>query len=446
MRRIGLLPALLLLAVSASQAAEPRPETRHALEISRDTAFHAFIVPPQIYAESRAAGLADLVVRNGAGEKVPFTFETAKPAPAEEPVETREVRWFEVPLPTAAEARLGAGLAIRPDGTLVAVGTPVPSGQSQRVDVVDLGKGSDLVRTLKFDLAPVPYQGRVKIDGGVDLEHWFPVTEVTLTRLGEGDDVIEQSRVSLSAGGVRYLRLRWVDPAAAIRHLSVGYAAREPEPARDWIRNIPVRLVEDGVYEFDAGGHAPVDRVLLHPPQANTVAAVRLSSRTDISAPWRFAGLGPVMAVKTGAEEAIVEPIAVVPSGDRLWRIQVDTRSGGFGKGEPRVDVGWRPVTVTFLARGTGPFELTVGGMDDRSGAMPRAALLPPGDVAIGVARLGARLDPTTPAQAAADGGEATRRTLLWSALIVAVAFLAFMARQMMKDPPPPPDTTAPPV
>ncbi|MBV5263879.1 DUF3999 domain-containing protein [Pinisolibacter aquiterrae] len=446
MRRIGPLGALVLFALSGAQAAEPRLEIRHALEISGDTGFHAFVVPPQIYAESRAAGLGDLVVRNGAGEKVPFTFETPKPAPTEEPAETRDVRWFEVPLSLPAEVRPGSGLAIRPDGTLVAVGSPVSPGQPQRIDVVDLGNGSDLARTLKFDLAPAPYQGRVKIDAAVDLEHWFPVTEVTLTRLGEGDDVIERSRVSLSVGGARYLRLRWVDPAPAIRRLSVGYAARDPEPARDWIRNIPVREVEDGVYEFDAGGRAPVDRVLVHPPQANTVAAVRLSSRTDVSAPWRFAGLGPVMVVKTGVEEATVRPIAVAPTGDRLWRMQVDTRSGGFGKGEPTVDIGWQPATVTFLARGAGPFELALGGVGGPSGAMPRAALLPPGDVAIGVARLGARLDPTSQPPISSEGGDVIRRMLLWMALIVAVAFLAFMARQMMKDPPSPSDTTTPPV
>lgn len=442
MRRIGLLAVILASTLSTAPAAQSRAEARFALEISGDAGFHALVLPPAIYAESRAAGLTDLVVRNGAGERVPFALETTRPAPPEVSVETREVRWFEVPLPDETGTAPEIALAIRPDGTLAATGTPVPPGRSRRIDVIDLGAARDRIRALRFELAPTPHQGRVKIEAGGDLEHWTPIAEATLTRLGDGPDVLERTDVDLATGGARYLRLRWIDPAPTLRRLSVVHGVRAPEPVRDHTRGLPARAAGPGLYDFDTGGRYPVDRLTVHPPQANTVAAVRLYSRPEASAAWRFVWAGKVVSVKTGGGAETAEPAAFTPSDDRLWRLEVDMRAGGFGTGEPTVDIGWRPATLTFLARGAGPFEVAVGGVHPVSGEMSKAALLPKGDVVVGTARLGARLEPVAAAGRGSEGNG--RDAFLWAALIVAVAFLGFMAWRMMKDPPPA-DPTAPP-
>lgn len=430
MRRPVALIALLLFTATPARAAETPAEIRYALDVSGDAPVFALAVPPAVYADSHLPGLADLSIRNGAGELVPFTFEPA-PLEANGRDVTRDLKWFEVPQPAAPAAGPEIGVALRPDGTLYAAGTPAAPGQPRR-DVVDLGMPVGRVTALRFDLAPVAYQGRVTIEASGDLEHWSSVAGATLTRLGDGDTVVERSQISFPVMMGRYLRLTWLDPAPEIRHLFAVERAPAPEPKRDWFMALPTRPAGAAAYEFEVAGRPPIDRLVLHPPQANTVASVRILSRSDGAAPWRVVAFGSVVAMAADGGAAR-RPIVLPPSEDRLWRVEVDSRAGGFGKGDVTVDVGWQPATVTFLARGGGPFTLVLGEQSPGH-ALSRTTVLPPGTTAIGEARLGARI--VAPVLEAAETGAMWRRVSLWGGLILAVAFLGFMAWRMMKEQP----------
>lgn len=429
MRRSIALIALLPLVASPSRAVEPAGEIRYALEVSGDAAVFTLSLPPAVYADSRLPGLADVGIHNGAGEPVPFTFDPA-PVEAKGQESARELKWFEVPQPATPAAGPEIGVALRPDGTLVATGTPTASGQPRR-DLIDLGTAAGRVRALRFDLAPVAYQGRVAIDVSADLERWSSVASATLTRLGDGDAVVERSEVTFPVVAGRYLRLTWLDAAPSIRHLFAVERAAVPELKRDWLIALPAHAAGEGAYEVEVAGRRPIDRLVLHPPQVNTVASVRILSRPDGAVPWRTAAHGSV--VSTGDGGAAGRPIILPAIEDRFWRVEVDSRAGGFGKGEVTVDFGWLPATVTFLARGGGPFTLALGGQRS-AGALSRAAVLPPGTTAIAEARVGARIEAL--GTEAPNSGLALRQVWLWCGLIVAVTFLAFMALRMLREPP----------
>jgi hypothetical protein len=122
------------------------------------------------------------------------------------------------------------------------------------------------------------------------------------------------------------------------------------------------------------------------------------------------------------------------PDTDRHWRVVVDARNGGLGSGVLTVAAGWRPATLTFVARGSAPFTLGVGNASAVSTAVGRDELLMDASSAIATARVGEPLalapNANAPSPAKAD---AYRRYVLWAALLLAVGSLAAIAWRLAR-------------
>jgi len=205
----------------------------------------------------------------------------------------------------------------------------------------------------------------------------------------------------------------------------------------------PVQTPAAGDYQFDTGGVFPVERVKIRLPQANTVAQATFYARADAQAPWRPVTSARLfrLAGADGKGEQESAAITVPATGERYWRLQVDTRGGGLGAGAPQLAIGWRPATVTYAARGNVPFMLAVAEVA-RGNPVARADLLAGASPAIAQAQLGAMSDSPADALTAEPPGGRQRQWVLWGALLAAVAVLGGMAWRLFRAPSVPPDAS----
>jgi hypothetical protein len=140
--------------------------------------------------------------------------------------------------------------------------------------------------------------------------------------------------------------------------------------------------------------------------------------------------------LRQDAGEVSAPPIAVAPAAYRYWLLRVDPKSGGLGRGQPRMRAGWIPQEIVFAARGTGPFLIAYGNAAAAPSALPVTTLVPGyGNGAengiIALARTGAAA-PLGSLEQAKPPRE-YRRATLWAVLILGVMVLAWMAWQLSR-------------
>ncbi|TXD55790.1 DUF3999 domain-containing protein [Ralstonia sp. TCR112] len=429
----------------ASLLSAPAWAERFALTGTPGAPYYAVTLSEDVYAHAHEANLADLRILNGDGEPVPFTVDIPRD-PAPQARTLHDVHWFATPIDDA-QTPGAAGVVLGTDGVLRATGVQ-PSQASVRAWVVDLSQLRDTVTALVVALPAAEFQSGVSVQASDDLQHWSPVAQATLFRLSNQGSTLVQDRIEFTGLRAKYLRLTWQGkppaPDAVRAEVAAGAPVALADSAIQWRSGLtPVQTPTAGDYQFDTGGVFPVERVKIHLPQANTVAQATLYARADAQATWRPVTSARLfrLAGADGKGEQENAAITVPATGERYWRLQVDTRSGGLGAGAPQLAIGWRPATVTYAARGNVPFMLAVAEVA-RGNPIARADLLAGASPAIAQAQIGAMSDSPADALTAEPPGGRKRQWVLWGALLAAVAVLGGMAWRLFRAPAVPPDAS----
>ncbi|MFM0738565.1 DUF3999 domain-containing protein [Paraburkholderia xenovorans] len=426
---------------------------RFTLEAEGGAAYYSLVLPSVVYAASQRSDLGDVRVFNGAGEPVPFSLDTPREPPRTRPV-LRSVQWF--PLRPAAPGtnangsgtatRGGAplGVTIAADGSLRATAAP-PDREQHDTDLIDLGRtahGADQPDALLVHIRDDNYQGRVTLESSDDLRTWQPAGDSQLLKVTYNGSTLSQDRIALDGAHARYLRLRWLDGAPYIGSVelevqAVGVvSAQRADTEREWREGIVSHTgPKPGEYFFSTGAPYPVDRLRLNLPQPNTVAPALVYSRASLDAPWRQVAAATLYRLHNGDVEQSNPSLELAADSDRQWRVVVDTRNGGLGSGVLTVAAGWRPATLTFVARGEPPFTLAVGNAAVASTAVSRDALLIGASTVAATARLGTAqaVDEDVGALSMTRNPGALRRYLLWAALLLAVGSLGAIAWRLAR-------------
>ena len=118
------------------------------------------------------------------------------------------------------------------------------------------------------------------------------------------------------------------------------------------------------------------------------------------------------------------------------------TRPPPLPEEEVRLQLGWRPDRLLFLAQGSQPFELVTGRAEAALEQFPQETML--GDNAIfhmlrqsgqaGVANVGPRMLISGPDQLQISGRNSWRVWLLWAGLIGAVLVVAWLVFSLMRE------------
>jgi hypothetical protein len=424
----------LSLCLCGAAAVDGRLAQRFALELDGSAAYYALTVPQAVYVASQRGDLGDLRIYNGAGEPVPYSLDT--PSTPEGPPDHRPVPWFPLPADDTAAGNVPLGVSIAADGSLRATANP-SSRDSVGGDLVDLGHAAGSNTSLLIHLANDSYEGRVRVEVSDDLRSWQALTETRLLKVTHDGATLTQDRIDLEGLHERYLRLRWLDTPPDIASAEVETRAQAQGDAlapRQWWTAGTARSGQAlGDYLFETDGAYPVDRLRLALPQLNTVAHATIYSRVNARATWHEVADATLFRLQGKAGEETNPPLPLIADTDREWRVAVDTRNGGLGSGALNVAVGWRPASLTFVARGTAPFTLGVGNASLSSGAVSRNELLIGATSAVAAATVGVALPVATRDEDAPGDADAIRRMVLWAALLIAVGTLGVLAWRLSR-------------
>lgn len=415
-------------------------ERKYALNLHGSGPYYRLILPAEVYEASQSAYLSDVRIINSAGEFVPFSLESPVAQPAKQQVVTDQVPWFRVPVSKSDRDAVKNRSASKEEGHNAEDSTlPVPPDRKMNDVIVDLSEGRD-VTALRVRLNVTRYQGRVRVDTSNTLDRWETVTESELLRSSSGDRELVQDRIHLRGITRRYVRLTWLDSEPEITSVEVERTVGPKSPATEnsveamqWVRALHVRKGEKaGQYLFDTAAAYPIERLRIDLPQINTVNRMTVENRTDAASGWRYVGSGAVYRIEGKTNEKLSPPLQFAIETKPQWRLSFDMRDSSPDIEPSAIMLGWRPATLTFIARGTAPFTLGVGNQEIKAAAQSRDTLVVDEGVQIGLAEVGKLLS-SSPRKSTPKSSDSTRRSVLWMGLCAAVFTLIFMAWRLYK-------------
>lgn len=447
-RTCRLLPSLILLFIplwawSAQQTTPPTLQDfawGKPLLLDGEGGLYRLPLPEEVHRGLARADLGDLRVFNGAGELVPQLLldATAQAIVPEEPV---ALPWFALPTPQQ-QAQAGMGIRIRTDLQGAVVDVQRQGWEDDGPAYQYLIDASALERPmlglrLQWQAGEENFLLPITVELSDDLQHWRRLPgPFSIASMQQGEAQLRQDTLSFDGLESRYLRISW--PLASRGQPLDGVFAQPQgerrEPARQWLSLTPQSMQpQQGEYHFEVTGYYPFEYMQLVLPQDNTTALATLYSSASLEAPsWYTRHYG--MHYRLGQWRS--PSVAMRPSRDRHWRLQVDMGGGGLGQGAAQLRLGWTPRTLLFLARGEGPFMLAFGAynvptaqdeglrslMASSHQATEHMAQLGPRVALGGVERLTAAPEPLP-----------WGNILLWAVLLLGVALLAAMAWQLAR-------------
>ena len=405
------------------------------LTVPGNAALYEVELPFTVYTKTRRTDLGDLRVFNASGEVVPHAF--APPPAARLPL----VDLPSFPLRGDATQIERIALRIEKSGAIVSVDADSsrPGVAPIAGYVLDARTVETPMQALMLEWSDVvnDYTGRVRVEASDDLVSWRTIADaVSVLRLAYDGRTLEQRRVAFAPQRAKFLRLTWASrqPALVVTHVKAEPEDARASAERRWQPAQPMPSREPGEYAFDLGGVPPVDRLRVELPQPNTVVPVQILTRAKAADPWRVVYSGTVYRLLHEGETLTNPDIDIPATATRDWLLRVDTRGGGVGGAPPSLRAGWTPARLVFVARGDGPFEIAYGSATVPPNGLSIASIVPGYE-----ATTSARERPTFTIAAAAEphtlGGEAKlgppvdwKTSSLWTALVLAVAALGFMA------------------
>lgn len=443
--------AVLVPCIAAAQEQPADYRYSAPLQLEGAASHYRLSLPAQAYRGTERRDLGDMRIFNAAGEPVPHAFaarDIEPPAP-----QVRRVNLFPLHGDRAKGLeRTTVRVERTPTGSVVNVSVTNAPAAAQRTllgYLVDAAQLKTPHQALVLDWRGEGFSGTVRVEASDDLKGWRTLAAAApLLRLEHAGARLERRRVELDGTHARYLRLSFsaVPRDFALTAVEIELPAGKPEPAREWLPLTAAERKERGELHFDTEGAFPIDRIRLHLPQANTVARLELFSRRHPSEKWRpVAATTAYRLAREGGADIVSPDIAVPAMRERYWMAKVDQKGGGIGADTMKVELGWVPHQVVFVARGDAPFLLAYGNRKAKPGALPAATLLPQQDGRQLAQAKGARVGEVTGSAPASRFGEPGRflsqladnrdlkKWLLWAALLAGVLLLAGMALRLLR-------------
>ena len=470
MSRLERIPRALLSivavvspALAGGAIAEPAPYRYAApIEIAKPAPFVELALPPAVYARALQADLRDLRVVDARGERVPFAMvmPTAAPTASER---VREATLYPLPARPAGAATGSSPVEVTVEGDRISVrrsGQPAAAPREAPGSLIDLGQGSPgdpSARRLRLRWSgPAEFSAAYAIETSADLRDWRAAPGGRLMALQSSVGTLTQPIVTLPDGAGRFVRLTWLEPAAAPALVGATVFIATPGlravDAESELAFAPAPTAEtDGASEprgalsFDLGGDLPLVDIDLRFTSGTRVAPVRIQGRQRAGDRWQELGSGVFYRIER--DGAVAEsPAMAMPSHARFLRIVPDERATGLDPAQTRLVVRVRLASLVFASSGEAPFRLLAGSADASAGALPLTTLVPlleDEQLRFGRASLGAFGEAPEVALAAerAERNARWRRWLLWAVLVAGVLGLGVLVWRLARSGPaaPPP-------
>jgi hypothetical protein len=434
MRRYALFILSLLAACQAEQQRDTRgPEDFNftaIVEPQGSTALQRIEVPAAALIAIKREDLGDIRVFDGRGKALSIARLDISAQGAQQ---SHAVPTYPIAGTAAAPGGPAVSIEIAQPGQTVSVAANgAAAGNDTAAALVDTRALEDPAVAVVLD-ADLPAQTPVSftLEASGDLRTWEPLGEKVLFSPGAGQAPLGGTRISLPGVDLekRYLRLSWkAAPGIAVRRAEVVTAKAAPSP-RVSLATSGAKLGDSHNLRFSAPSAAPLAAIGVTGTQADGLVPIRLYGREADDRPWM-----PLSAatVRPGGKPALLEL-----GGARYahYRVEADARSAGFSEA-PKIELEVEPFTLLAAFNGQPPYRLAAG----NAGA--KGKLFAPGDLAepkvleanLPTATVEAAAPPVIALDAgAADSPFTPGKLVLWGALLLGTAVLAFGAIRLLR-------------
>jgi hypothetical protein len=395
-------------------------------------------LPEDAYRATRRPNLADLRIFNSAGEAVPMA---RMPRVTKKQEQQIELPLLSLPKVTASsrgklvvsQNSSGSNVRVEIDGQPKRPTEKVIPGYLLDVKDFDVPINELILHWSE----KIAFEAAVQIRASNDLNSWRTVVRrVPILAVGGKGSRLVQNRVKLPSIRARYLRITWVGeaPDVSLSRATLVHSEKPKEIEHQWLTLEGKARGESILYT--SPGLFPVDRVRVIPVDDSDVIPVILYSRHSVSKRWRWRTrtLGYRLQQNGGYTEG--NPDIIAKTHDPLWRADLDKRTRSSSL--PRLQIGWVPEEVVFVARGAGPFTLAVGASSVSPVWLSPRQVIPGFGTDKAAAVIPARILPggTTIEAVSRSSGpwSSGSNWVLWGALMLGVVVLGLMARGLWRD------------
>lgn len=436
MTHVRVFASILMGFVTATTYAGPDEFVRARLiDVIEGEPVQRLLIPPDVYEWSTRDDLGDVRVFNGGGDELAYAI-------ARQPANVADAQWRGLPLfALPAEAATPGAAAVQIDvaegGAIVAVRGMNNAAQSDRRFLLDAtAHDADIAEVdLKWPDDVTQFVASVSVEGSNDLTVWVRlVANAAVAVLAADGHSVRVARVSMRPARYRYYRI--VQTAGAMPLPLKGVQVRSSATAavsRSWktLAGVPG---DDGVM-FDTGGRFPVDRITLERDGDSFLQSFELFSRASATTRWRSHGTMTVYRLSVEGRAIDSEPVSVIATTDRFWRIAADpTRTSA-----DKLRIGWAPHELVFVVQGAQPFALAYGRADLSATHWPMNDLVKRigGDrtlASLPMAKLAESVETGGPARLLPAPKPINWQTIgLWAILVLGVGIVAMLAVRMVR-------------
>ncbi|CAK8721281.1 MAG: Protein of unknown function (DUF3999) [Candidatus Electronema aureum] len=441
-----LLILLILLATPPCWAKdEPQPLRLEdfaygmELKVSGGSPVVSLSLPAEVYKGCVRPDLGDLRVFNAQGP-VPHLLRQPQPEQKENPAQ--ELPFFPLSAPAGANRAADFGIAIGGNGTLIAIsaGGAEKAVQTVTAYLIDISALQHRPNWLDF-----AWQGQfsasVQLDSSDDLNSWQPVTSAALAELSFGGHKLLRNRIDLNQAATgKYLRLSWSPgkDGISLSAVKAGYESEtrtQPRTLLTLVGQPDAAAAGHAAWFYMTDGFFPIDQLNIRLPEQNSLAEFAVFSRADEKAAWQQRA--SLLAWRLTVNGVNLENglLHLAPNADRYWRLEIE----GNGSQVPKLELGWLPGQLIFMAQGEGPYSLVYG----RAGLLPahsqvaqliKAVEPVSGSKLIEAAKAGAQTVLAGQTALAPKTELPWRIWLLWAGLIAGVLAVGAMALKLFKE------------
>lgn len=440
---------VLSLLCSAPALAQEQPgdyAVQLPLTLAGEGPWYRLDVPMALHFAARYGDLRDVRVFNAEGQALAYAL-VAGQGESRDSQQEQAVKWFPL-YAEQGDSTAAPSLRVQrsTNGTLIelldqqdAAGQPALL-RGWLLDASALQ--APLVR-LELDWAD-SQEGfqRFSIEASDDLQSWQSWGSGQLARLSFDGERVEQRQIELPGRKARYLRLLWQSPLQApqLKAASVRSQRIDSLPAPlVWSQPLAATRSADGHYLWQLPLALPLERLHVELSQANSLAPVRVSGRSDNKGSWQSLAQGLLYRLPENGVEIRQDELPLPGWAVQQLRLQVDERGGGLGSPPPQIKVALRATQLVFLQRGSPPYRLALGRAGAESAALPLTTLIPgyqPQRLQLfGTAAAHLQDDTLAQQEQAAVTGNNWKRWGLWLVLLLGVGLLALMAVSLLRQP-----------
>lgn len=325
-----------------------------------------------IYKTSKVFGLEDLAVFNSKNEMVTHQRQLSKVSKVEMAREPEVLKVFPIQAGSEEGENKFANVKVitNPQGAVVEIKNETSKPVETKQIIGYLVDGSAFVGKIKklklnFSKFPTNEFVNVRVEGSTDLVSWNRIdSESVLAEFQMQGQSIVKNEIPLQVTDYKYLRITFVEPKSEVALDSVnaflGAETKTVSEEIHWLNGIAAKT-SDTIYQYDLEGQFPVETLKIDFVDKNSVATFEILGSYEESGPWRVVKTATFYSMSNDSGNIAELQTNFPMSPFRYWQLKLTSSGAGMGSQFPKVQFGWRPEFIRFLARGEGPFTLAYG-------------------------------------------------------------------------------------